>query len=153
MMGWWLDQNCICLREEVLMCGIKPVTLRAICVVANGYLPISGMDTYFCICEVSEIKKAFSSCLESYVNSRSSTGGSLAWLAKRGWIFASNVFRLYYCTNKSVFCISSWDNSRNGSSKLLQFNNHGKVYVKKTDIGEHSNRCVCSTMNRISIII
>ena len=52
--------------------------------VANGYLPISGMDTYFCICEVSEIEKASSSCLESYVSGRSRSGGSLAWLAKRG---------------------------------------------------------------------
>ena len=66
------------------MCGIRPVTLRAIYVVANGYLPVSGMDTYFCICEVSEIEKASSSCLESYVSGRSRSGGSLAWLAKRG---------------------------------------------------------------------
>ena len=58
--------------------------------VANGYLPISGMDTYFCICEVSEIKKASSSCLESYVSGRSRSGGSLAWLAKCRCIVVSH---------------------------------------------------------------
>ena len=60
--------------------------------VANGYLPVSGMDTYYRICEVSEIEKVSSSCLESYVNGRSSPGGSLAWLAKRRCIIVSMCF-------------------------------------------------------------
>ena len=121
--------------------------------VANGNLPVSGMDTYFCICEVSEIEKASSSCLESYVKGRSSPGGSLAWLAKRRCIIASMCFVCIVALTSLSFVSRVETTRETDQSNYCNLLITEKACVKKTDIGERSNRCVCSTMNRISIII
>ena len=87
--------------------------------VANGYLPVSGMDTYYRICEVSEIEKVSSSCLESYVNGRSSPGGSLAWLAKRKCIIVSRSQTCFvYIIARDQVCISISDQDKLVGSRL-----------------------------------